>query len=301
MNEPKRHHFLPQKSYQQNFTQDGKFWVYDKKLKKCHPGTPLNTGVEGYYYSYTDQEGNKRNEVEGYLGKVENRGIPIVHKLLNRNTVSAEEKSDYALFLALLFTRVPDFERMTNHAAELMLRTFSKQVIANVDEAKKFVDRFAKETGITVDPKAYFEFVQNDRYKLKFDRANRLIVMLELAVHISRHLENMDWYVFHSENNAAFITTDAPFVFVDPFVADAKSLAAMGMLLPRTKKIVPLGSSCCLVISETGDQITHKTVSKETVMATNITVAGRAERFIIGHDEHLLRDVVNQAFAEQSS
>jgi hypothetical protein len=104
---PKRHHFLP-RFYLEGFARDGVVAVYDREADLVRVQQPLNTGVIGHFYTLEDSEGRKRFELEKTLSEVEGKAAPAMRKLAAREELTADERGDLAIFVALAGFRTPD-------------------------------------------------------------------------------------------------------------------------------------------------------------------------------------------------
>ena len=116
MNKPKRHHYLPQ-FYLEHFCKEQKFWVFDRERGEIRIQTPINTALQAYYYSRTDEHGNRETGIEELLADIESETKGVIEKLIAREKITGEEKSTLSMFVAFMFSRVPDFEKSINKVA----------------------------------------------------------------------------------------------------------------------------------------------------------------------------------------
>ena len=107
----KRQHYLP-KFYLAGFTNEsGKFWIFDRENKEFRIQTPKNTAVEKEYYTLINEKGERDYIIEDLVSFVEGHTKPIFEKLEKRKKINKIEKENLALFVSILWTRVPDFEK----------------------------------------------------------------------------------------------------------------------------------------------------------------------------------------------
>ena len=71
MNEPVRHHYLPQ-FYLEGFaskpvSDPPKFWLYDFRQDKWDVRTPLNTAVRKHFYTIENENQEKNYDLERYF------------------------------------------------------------------------------------------------------------------------------------------------------------------------------------------------------------------------------------------
>src|SRR5713101_6495768 len=111
MSSLKRQHYLPE-FYLHGFSRNGKLWVYDRQNRELREQTPVNTGVQGHYYSFTSASGVRQAVIEEMLSRVESDAKPCLEKLRAGHPLSLEERQKVALFVAFLRTRVPEFHEL---------------------------------------------------------------------------------------------------------------------------------------------------------------------------------------------
>jgi hypothetical protein len=104
---PKRQHYLP-RFYLEGFASDGLVAVYDRQKNEVRRQQPKDTTVIGHFYTMEDAEGRRRFEVEALLSEYESKASPVIKKLAIKETISADERSDLAIFMALGAMRTPD-------------------------------------------------------------------------------------------------------------------------------------------------------------------------------------------------
>ena len=107
----KRHHYVPQ-FYLRYFASDAgqktpTFWVYDKAGGEPRQQPPVNTAVEGHFYSFETEEG-RDDRIEEALARLEAAAKPILDHWLSAGVrPEREEISEIGGFLAFMHTRVP--------------------------------------------------------------------------------------------------------------------------------------------------------------------------------------------------
>jgi hypothetical protein len=111
---PKRQHFLP-RFYLEGFCRDGLVAVFDREKNEVRLQQPVNTAVIGHFYTLEDAEGRRRFELEALLADYEGKAKPAIAKLVAGGELTADERSDLAIFIAFAAMRTPD---MVNSVAE---------------------------------------------------------------------------------------------------------------------------------------------------------------------------------------
>ncbi len=104
--------------------------------------------------------------------------------------------------------------------------------------------------------------------------------------------------VFLAPSRTSFVTTDNPVVLVAPPDFDTRGFWGVGIITPVAKKVFPLSQSACLIMFDHGEIITHRNIDGQAVRKINLTVTSNLDRFVMGRDETLVRNVVNTTGVE---
>jgi len=124
-----RHHFIPQ-FYLQGFVDPKNppfVWIYRKDNGVIIKSSVKDTAVHSHYYSFKTKTGTRDSQtLEKLFSKLEGSTSTIFKKIFNKESLSNEERSRFASFLALTLIRVPNFrENMIDKpTAELMKRMY---------------------------------------------------------------------------------------------------------------------------------------------------------------------------------
>lgn len=154
MSIPKRHHFLPE-SYLFGFAQEGFVCLYDRQQHEYRWQQPRKTAVIKNFYTVLNTKNEKDYSIESFLAEAEGRAIPVISKLDDAESISASERLDLALFVALLLTRTPKFEREITEMADRVHKIIAKEMIPDVAAAADLLARSGQQ-GIT--PESMLEF-----------------------------------------------------------------------------------------------------------------------------------------------
>lgn len=291
-NETKRQHYLPQ-FYLKGFTKEEKLWVYDREKNEFRIQTPVNTAIEKDYYTFSDKKGEKNKSVEKILADVEGRVVPVFEKIKNQDSLNDDDKGIMSLFLSLFIYRVPEFEKLSNEIAQAISKFTMKNLISSKEQAAKWIESYEKDTGKSFDvsPEILFEYAQNPQFEIILDRNTTLRHMLDLSYKNTNWLYNVDWEIFEAPKNSSFITTDNPFVLLPP-KGFPIGIRGYGLRTKGVKKIIPLSKERCILIGASGNSFKYINVNTKTVRGINLFVAARCDRFVIGVDEKLLKNIV---------
>lgn len=186
---PKRHHFLPQ-FYLRGFSREDFVWLYDheKKQYRCQP--IRNTAVIAHYYTASSESEEPDYSIESLLSQFEGRAKPVISKMENSETITAEERVDLAYFLALLFCRTPKFEREITFIADSFHKLLAKKMFPTVEAAAQLLKESG--AGSDVSPESMFRFIHDEQFQIVGHRnsilGQSLIIILALmAASLTKH------------------------------------------------------------------------------------------------------------------
>ena len=288
MNEPKRHHYLPQ-FYLKNFCKNGFLWVYDREDNKYRQQTPINTAVKKKYYTITGPDGKSHNKIEAVFANIEDKTKHIIEKIDRKKSIDLEDKCILAIFIAFLYGRVPEFEIEINELTEKLLKRYNKLVIPNEKKAEIIIRQFANDKDQeSMSPKKLLDFVRNENYRIKVPRQHSLKTMYFLATEFPLIFMQMDWQFWYSSKNSSFITSDNPFVVSRP----QNYNGPYGIGTKGAKKLIPLTQKVCLVMCDKGERVMNKQISSKDVKNINGLIALECNRFLISKDKFLLESLV---------
>lgn len=212
-----------------------------------------------------------------------------------------EDRETLALFVALLRTRVPAFDKDQNESMEQFYRWWAKATHQSAEVTEESLRRYELETGedmADVSAQDVFEMIRDDRFEINNPRQNSITMMLSLAVEIARALFRLNWEVVLAPKGMSFLTCDNPFTVVPPpFFSD--SVQGYGILTPGASTVVPLSSRTAVCFHGEGNHTRGAVIYKRLLRVTNVIVAANSERFVIARDELLLRSVVRKGKLEQ--
>lgn len=292
---PKRQHFLP-RFYLDGFGRGGMLAVYDRTLNEMRVQKPEGTGVIGHFYTLEDDHGRKRFELEQALSEVEDKAAPIIKKLANKGELTADERSDMAIFVALGMCRTPDLidsiKQMNGH----MVKHMTKLMFCSVERAKEILrnghDAPATEEELEKQAKELVDFVERDQYEVETHHGWALGMSMEMFTTIAPILSGRDWLLVHRDNDkGSFVTSDAPLVLTTTEPRE-NQFWGIGFANADALVLFPLTESCALLIFGEGGGLVHRTVGQGQIRHLNLMVADRCQRFVIGRDVALVKSLV---------
>ena len=296
MSTPKRHHYLPD-FYLRGFGEDNRLGVFDRVRNAFRTDQPKNIAVERYYYAVERTDGTKDVRIEEALCGLEGEASRIIAKADGRQAITPDERTTFALFVALLHTRVPQFERSASEITEKATKVTMKAAFGTEERAAASLEREAQRTGKPTDtaPEEMVEFVRGDKYGIKVHRNETLRYMLVTASGLARVFSAMDWTLLHSRaDEMPFIATDNPIAVYPP--KDYKpNIYGYGMGTTGARKLVPLSKKTCLAIGDLADKqplTDARDVDCGEALAINLDAVLRCHQYAMGRNEMLMKGLV---------
>jgi hypothetical protein len=278
-------------------------WVFDRQNKiSLHQGV-LNAAVKKDFYTVVGPAGEKTDAVERLMANsVEDPMKRIIERLDRKNlTWEGEDRAILALFVALLKTRNPAFDRDQNEFTEQFHRWWAKANNSSVDVVEESLRKYEQETGedmSDVSAQEIFEMIRGDTYEIKNPRQNNIKMMMSLALEIAQAVFRLNWEILTAPKGCSFLTCDNPFIVVPPpFFDDTET--GYGILTPGASTVVPLSSKTAICFHGEGQGVRGAVAHRNFLRNVNMVVAANSERFIIARDEPLLRSVVRKGKLDQ--
>ncbi|MGJ5813691.1 DUF4238 domain-containing protein [Paludibaculum fermentans] len=291
----RQNHYLPQ-FYQLGFADEsGCPWVYDRKDDAYRQLPTKRTGVEKDLYTTMTPEGHQNDEVERMLAdKIDGPTKAIIERLDDKDMRwEGEDRWILALFVALMRTRTPAFDKEQKEFGDKLLRWVSKK---QNPTPEAFADAWLKATGEVVEAataKRAFDVIQNDQYDVDIPRQNIIKMMLELSLELAEALMTLNWTILSIPNACSFITCDHPFVVIPPVGLNG-DLSGYGIRTAGATTAVPLSSRSLICFHESGHGIGYRLARRDEVRYFNAEVATNSERFVLARDRPLLESVVRR-------
>lgn len=297
---PKRQHFLP-RFYLEGFARDGLVSLYDREADEYRRQQPVNTGVIGHFYTMTDDQGRKRYDLERELSSVEAKAAGAIKKLLKRQTLTSEERSELAIFIALAGFRTPDAVDSVKHLNGQMISRLTKLMLSDLETVKDQLrgkpDAPSTEEELTQHAKAMIEFAQSDNYTVETDHQWAVGMAVSQAMAIAPILAGRDWLILHRDSErCSFVTTDSP-VMLTTLAPRPAGFWSRGVGFANRDAMVafPLTQSCAIHIFGNSGKEIHAEMDQNKIKELNTALAVGCQRFVIGRDEALVKAVVTRA------
>ena len=288
------HHFAPKK-YLRGFTVPGEkslIWEYTRSGSSFNPGmkrgknnparisVEKQAGAERDGYACPKPDGTiDYNTYEDRLARIEQRYDRTFNKLRNREMITAQEKEDFATYIALMTRRVPagrasarqlwprvvqDFE--TNELPELLSRL--NQLIAAADPADiRRLESLHEQREIAVTTIGKYK-------RISMPPAIELetLVGSEMA-RVCRKITAMTWQFFGAPDGKVFLTSDNPVHWFR---------GGVGLRMPYSELVFPISSKLALVVSRHDVRERFVAANAQKVHEINRRVASQAKEYVYG-------------------
>lgn len=283
----KRHHYVP-KFYLTYFVTNSVgstpgFLVYDKAGGPARIQTPINTAVQGHFYSFVTPSGAKDDSLEHALSELETKATPILNRWQNPSAVSTDnEEHQIAQFLSLLHTRSPRTIQGITEAKQAigfeMMRFLAEQpqLISEFLEHERLTGKASVPT-----LEEMIEILRNveNRFEIEVNRENSLIESIKLSETIAGELLKMNWCLCRAPTGSFFVTSDTPLCVIVRTDVD-KALLGAGFALPSCEVTFPISPYVCLLLDKRHSK-RRMAVGKQFVREANKRMAAIAERLVI--------------------
>lgn len=301
MNEPKRHHVMPE-SYLKRFCRDGVLWVFSREHGTCLPQTPTNTAVRKHFYSFVDGAGARRTDVEKKLAQFEGLAAPAFDRLVAGDYISAEQRGAISAFVAFAMNRTVGFKEDYDAVRTGMVKFIGDIAFASVEATKATLSRHERDTGEKIEQCAEEIYAAHWSGKFEFDvaRNESLRAMLSTAEALASAFGGMRWTVFHAAEGKSFITSDNP-LFLVPTRPVNPRMPGVGILTPGVINVFPISQDACLFMeaAEGADEVRHIRMPGADVRRVNLRTALHCDHYIFARDEALARSIASHTRIEQ--
>ena len=286
-NLPARNHYIPQ-FYLKGFSNDGiNIYRLDKATTEIKLLPIPSVGYEKNIYTYRTIN-HTNDTLEKLFSQIEGQAATYIDKLRANLELSEQEKADLSIFLSFQMLRTPASQNKVLGVETELREQFIRMTMEMTPPER--IQEFFKSRGenMTVEQaKDIIDFGANKkRSKIEFDFPQEYWIkgMLKMAMELCPIFQICDWEIRHSIKKNGFITSDHPFLLVagekpHPFYG-------VGLLTPKSKKIIPLASDICLVAHDPNEKpnIVHTEADKNFYRKINKYTLANAERYVFSSD-----------------
>jgi len=283
---PESQHYIP-RFYLNEFTdpevpqgQEPYLWIFKFESKKWERRAPVNVASKKDFYTLTDREGKKYNEIERALSALESKTALIFRdKIFKRNALLSEEKAVIAEFIAVMMTRIPKSHNRINTFVSKIVTLVMEMYQSRPEAVKELKKRYEKETGKKLPENLNETCFDPSKYEIRASKSFLLKAMISSINKITEALYYMNWTFLHSIENELFITSDNPVHMWHP--KSKTSTYPHGLIHKHIEVTLPLSKQICFLASWNKEIRTHIDISQSDVEELNQRRIWASDKFII--------------------
>ena len=292
---PKRQHYLP-RFYLDGFAKEGLVAVYDRDRNEVRRQQPKDTTVIGHFYTMEDAEGRRRFEIEALLSEYEGKAAPVIKKLATRDAITADERSDLSIFMALGAMRTPDIVESLQQTNSGMILEMTRRMYADVNKVtadlRKDPDYAGKpDEEVQAEAQLMVDMAQNGGLTVQTNEKWAVGMAIQMSLEVAPTFAGRNWVIAHRDNDKkSFVTTDAPVLLTSARPSEP-SIYGVGFGSADAFVAFPLTQSCVLMMHGDDGGLRHVVADAAKVRRSNLAMAEKCKRFVVGRDEALVRSL----------
>jgi hypothetical protein len=233
------------------------------------------------------------------LSEYEGKASPVIQKLAAKDTITADERTDLAIFMALGAMRTPDIVESLQQMNSGMILEMTRRMYADVntvaadlrkdpDYAEKSNDEVLAEAQLMVD------MAQNGGLTVQTNEKWAVGMAIKMSLEVAPIFAGRNWVVAHRDNDKkSYITTDAPVLLTSTRPREP-SIYGIGFGSADAFVAFPLTQSCILMMHGSEGGLAHVDADAAKVRRTNLAMAEKCKRFVVGRDEALVQSVAKE-------
>lgn len=296
MNKSKhRHHYIPV-FYLKGFTDpqdDSRIWVYDKDDEKVFNVSPEKIAFERHYHTFINEEGEKDSDsIEDLLSNIEGESAEVIRKIHSRDKLTPEDKMSFAVFVATMMVRIPNYRKNMETAITGLIGKMTKVMASNKEAFHESYKRFQKAKDISddMDPEEIRKFMESEDYKLSVRPDFMMFIAFNQIQELARVFFTMNWLFVEATNEHKYLTGDNPLFYCDP-THKQNSIYGVGLTNDLIEVTLPLSNELCAYASWHGEfDYNHVPGRNNIIKSINKRTISSSLRFVFAsiHDEKTL-------------
>ncbi|MFM9866427.1 DUF4238 domain-containing protein [Achromobacter xylosoxidans] len=293
---PKRQHYLP-RMYQKGFATKGGVAVFDRHTGETRRQTVENTGIETHIYTFKDEQGRRRYEIEEMLSKVEAGLADAIPRFEAAKGYTDTDVQFLISFIAFAELRTPgamaDAKRVKASFVDIVAQVATESVERTMKPlAAMYRDKGEHRTHkeLRAEAEQLVKFVRSGQYDIQVDPQSALMDNLRQWQAIVDSLIYRDLQIIRPTNlQSRYMTSDSPVVLESRFGHDRVGFGSDDALI-----LFPLTATCLISLSGTKGRRGTGSSRPEQVDCMNEALARNADRYIISGDDDNLRSLVER-------
>ncbi|MBP0625168.1 DUF4238 domain-containing protein [Cupriavidus consociatus] len=224
---PKRQHYLP-RMYLNGFTTGGGVAVFDRQTGEMRRQTVGNTGLETHIYTFEDDQGRRRYEIEELLSQVESGLADAIPRFESAKGYTATDIEYLISFIAFAELRTPGAMADAKLVKAGFVDSVAKVAVGSVDRAMKILGAMYRDKGVhrtkeelKAEAEGIVQFVRGGQYDIEVDPQAALMDNLRLWKAVVDSLVDRDLQIIRpTDPQSRYVTCDSPVVLESRFRKD---------------------------------------------------------------------------------
>lgn len=219
------------------------------------------------------------------LNVLETKAAPLLNdKIIQGQGLDNEEKAIFALFVAVMFFRIPQYHNWLGEFASGILQQLAEQqhqvYLQHPEIFDALKEDYRRETGTADADHLKPEDIAPSRFPaLTAAKPFVLGISLLQVEEFSRAIARMNWTFLKASFTDSFITSDSPCFMVDPTFVQSGYLG--GWQNNNVEITLPLSRDVALLVRWHGEDMIWEVATKEIIDEINSRTASYASRFLI--------------------
>jgi hypothetical protein len=293
---PKRQHYLP-RMYLKGFASDGGVAVFDRYTGDLRRQTVENTAVEKHIYTFEDEQGRRRYEIEEMLSKVESGLADAIPRFEEAKDYTADD-IDYLLnFIAFAELRTPAALEDAKRVKASFADTLGHVITASVERTMRTLAAMYRDKGLhrsreelKDEAERLVQFIREGEYDIEVADHAALMECIRLWKTVIEALMRKDLRIIKpTDPESRYITCDSPVVL------DSRSGSnTVGFGSDDAIVLFPLTSRCLISLTGNKARVGTGSARPEQVERVNELFARSADRYVISGHETMLGELVER-------
>lgn len=293
---PKRQHYLP-RMYLKGFASDGGVAVFDRHTGDLRRQTVENTAVEKHIYTFEDEHGRRRYDIEEMLSKVESGLSDAIPRLVEAKDYTADDVDYLLSFIAFAELRTPAALEDAKRVKASLADTLGHVITASVERTTRTLAAMYRDKGqhrsqeeLKDEAERLVQFIRKGEYDIEVADQAALMECIRLWETVIDALMHKDLRIIKpTDPESRYITCDSPVVL------DSRSGSnTVGFGSDDAIVLFPLTSRCLISLTGNKARLGTGSARPEQVERVNEVLARSAERYVISGDETMLGELVER-------
>ncbi len=299
---PKRQHYLP-RMYLKGFASNGGVAVFDRWTGDMRRQTVENTAVETHIYTFEDEEGRRRYDVEEMLSRVESGLSDAIPRFEAAKGYTADDIGYLLSFIAFAELRTPGALEDAKRVQAGFVDTVGHVLTESVERTMHTLAAMYRDKGEHHSPEELkrqaedlVRFVRAGEYSIEVADQAALMQCLRLWKALVDCLSGKNLLIVKpTDPHSRYITCDSPVVLDSLSGGNTVGFGSDDSIV-----LFPLTSRCLIALTGSEGRIGTRSATPGQIERVNELLALSADRYIIGGDETVLGSLAERLQLRQT-